>query len=482
MNQQNTQLPGMEAVLTAHRDDSGGLLLTTLSASEAAESPARTSLKVALVIDRSGSMGGEKLEITKAAVAQFIRSLDPDDRIALVTYDDHVDLVCSLEAPTEGLARRVESIQPGGSTDLYGGWVVGAKVVGSGGRVVLLSDGLANVGRFTDAQSMSQHAALSYERYGVTTTTIGVGRDYDEGLMAGMARTGGGAHYFAHSAAAIVDAFSQERYSAGAIVLGRVSIRCGGVTEQLGHFWGGETKKRVFHVDDLKSLEVTVRYIQGASGSTRTEALSLPTEFGYSEEVRLESLLQKASDAEADMLRVRDPKTASEMKERLRAIVLQILAHPSSDEPGVASVIGRLRASLERLEQLERNYVENDAMMHRKRSMQSSHNLRERAKAYSSFEEDISSVMSYASMAAPMGVPVGELKPCREALALAPIEAWISWEAVPLEVLGQAVVVALEDPRRGFVIKDIERHTGRHVRAVFAGVSSDRIVDILRGS
>lgn len=482
MKQTNTRLPGLEVTLTAHQDESLGLLLASLTAAEVVGDPPRSPLQVALVIDRSGSMGGEKLEITKAAVAQFIRSLEPADRVAIVTYDNHVDLMCGLDAPSEALARRVEALESGGSTDLYGGWVTGAKVVGRGGRVILLSDGQASAGRYTDEDSLSQHAAMSYQKYGVTTTTIGVGRDYDEGLMAGMARKGGGAHYFAHTATSITDAFSQERYSAGSVVLERLTVRCNGVTEQLGHFWGGETKKRVFQVNVLQGLEFTVRFTDKASGQRTTHVVSAPTDFGYSEEAKLEDLLHRASEAEAEMLRVRDPKSATEMKERLRRIVLMILAHPSSGEPAVAAVVGRLKASIERLERLERNYVEEDAMMHRKRSMQSSHNLRERAKGYSSFDEDMVSVRSQVMASAPMGVAMTELKLAAQALELAPIETWIAWEALPLEVQGQTLVVALEDPRRGFVITEIERSTNLRVKAVFAGVSSAEIVEILRMS
>lgn len=112
MNQTNTRHSGLEVTLTAHKDETLSLLLASLTASELEGTPARTPLQIALVIDRSGSMSGEKLQITKAAVAQFIRSLEPDDRVSVVTYDDHVDLLCGLDAPNESLARRVEALQP----------------------------------------------------------------------------------------------------------------------------------------------------------------------------------------------------------------------------------------------------------------------------------------------------------------------------------------------------------------------------------
>ncbi len=480
MIQLTTRLPGLEAIVTAHRDDALSLLLVSLKADAQADAPKRSPMRVALVIDRSGSMGGDKLAITKAAVAQFIRSLSPEDQISLVTYDDKVDLVCGLESPSEGLARRVESIEAGGSTDLYGGWVTGAKIVGRGGRVILLSDGQANAGRFSDAASLAGHAKLSYEKFGVTTTTIGIGRDYDEGLMAGMARHGGGAHYFAHEASAITDAFSQERYSAEAMILESVSVRINGHTEQLGHFWAGETKKRIFQVRDLGGMEATVRYTERSTGVNGTHKLDIPSEFGYSEEVKLEHLLQQASDAEGEMISVRNPQSARLMKDRLRAIVLAILSHPSSDEPLVAATVDRLKASISRLEHLERNYDETEAMTHRKRSMQSSHNMRERAKAYSSFDDEKEFVSQSYMAASPMSMPLGHVVVAAEALALVPIEMWIRWEAVPVEVHPELLIVALEDPRRGFVLSEIEKTVGRRVRATVAGMSTAEIVALLK--
>ena len=479
MNQQTTTLSGLKATATAHREEGLSLLLVELATDEASGGPIHSPMAVSIVIDRSGSMDGEKLALTRSAVAQFIRSLGPDDRIAVVAYDEHVDVICPLQAPSETLARKVEAIEARGSTDLYGGWVMGAKLVGKGGRVILLSDGQANRGRFTDAQSLSHHSGISYEKFGVTTTTIGVGRDYDEGLMAGMARAGGGAHYFAHAAESITDAFSQERYSAEAMVLQSVSVRCGKATEQFGHFWGGEIKKRIFKITDLKGLQATVRFTKRIDGRLLTETLNMPSEFGYSEEVRLEYLLQLAGEAESAMLDVRDPKSASAMKERLRKVVLSLLAHPSSDTPSVAATIERLKASIERLAQLEMNYVEEDAMVHRKRSLQVSYNLREPANAFSSFVEDQDYVAQSARIASstPMLREVVEISP--EALALAPLEDWIRWEALPIGVDHNFVTVALEDPRRGFIRYDIEKAVKRTVKAIFAGISAAEIIGLL---
>ena len=391
-----------------------------------------------------------------------------------------IQVLSKLAAPSEALARKVEKLECGGSTNLYGGWVAGAKAVGRGGRVILLSDGQANVGPHIDATSLSAHAGKSYETYGVTTTTIGVGTDYDEGIMAGMARTGGGTHYFAHTVISIKEAFSQERYSAESVVLERLTLRHNAITEQLGHFWAGETKNRVLKIDSLSDLAITIRFTEKSSGSRMTYTVPTPTRFGYSEEAKLEAILQSASEAEGDMLEVRDPRSASVMKERLRAIVFKLFSHPSSDTPQVAGVITRLKAGITRLEALERNYEEEDAMVHRKRSMQSSYNLRERAKGFSSFEDESTIVIREAVSSIRADSDPVDLKIDPAALTLAPIDAWITWAAIPLEVTPDAVVVAMEDPRRGFTRSEIEKRTGRRVHPTFAGISAQEIVAFLQ--
>lgn len=480
MNQQKTQLKGLTATITAHQDEDGSFLLVSLTSEESQDDHPRTPLKTALVIDRSGSMSGDSIAITRASAAQFIRSLSPDDRVGVVVYDDQVDLVSGMEEPSESMARKVSKIGTGGSTNLYEGWLTGAKLVGRGGRVILLSDGQANVGRFVDAHSLAAQAAITYQKFGVTTTTIGVGRGYDEALMAGMARQGGGSHYFADAAPSITDAFSHERYALDETVLESVSVRLGKETQQFGHFWGGETKARVFRVADLAQAKATVRFTAKVHGGIATEELTLPREFGYSEDVRLERLLLLAADEEGKMVSVRDPKSASEMKEGLRAIVMKLLAHPASDQPNVQAVIDRLKASLERLAQLERHYTEEEAVMHRKRSLQSSHNLSERAKAFSAFDDELDYVAASAAMAAPSMHASGPLVIDPSAFSLADLEEWIQWRAVPILLKGKTLTVALENPKQGFVTAEIQKRTGLRVKAVFAGANAGEIMIILR--
>lgn len=395
-----------------------------------------------------------------------------------MVYDDRVDLISPLSTPSERSAQLAEQVDARGSTDLYGGWLAGAKSVGRGGRVILLSDGQANRGRYKDAASLMKQAAISYQEYGVTTSTIGVGEDYDEGIMAGMARAGAGAHYFARDASAIMDAFSQERYSASAVLLERATVSINGKIEQLGHFWAGETKSRVFPIHRLEGLTVSARYTDNSTSGRATHAVQVSASFGYSEEVRLEALLQRAADAEEAMLSVRDPESAARGRERLRSVALALLAHPSSEEPHVKAVIDRLRASIDRLSELERNYNEQEAMMHRKRSMQSSHNLRERSKAYSSFEDE--RVMVSHLIAPGFEARQGSIHVDTAAFALVPREQWMKWRVAPVAVTQHAVGVAMENPRDGFLVSEMTKVLGRRVTPTYAGCDGNELVERVR--
>ena len=163
---------------------------------------ARTPLNLALVLDRSGSMSGEKLAAARDAAQFLLRRLAPEDAVSLVTYDQNVETVGSVGNGTTiaDLARMTALIEAGGSTNLSGGWLRGRELVAAAkrdqrmNRVVLLTDGQANAG-ITDRERLTGLAATA-KRSGVTTTTIGFGADYDEQLLRAMADAGGGNSYY----------------------------------------------------------------------------------------------------------------------------------------------------------------------------------------------------------------------------------------------------------------------------------------------
>jgi Ca-activated chloride channel family protein len=190
---------------------SGGeatLLVRIIAATEEETETSRAApLDVAFVLDRSGSMRGGKLDLAKEGVDLAVARLRDADRAALVVYDDEVDTVQPLAPATPrlkaSLRLALHGVDPGGSTYLSGGWVAGCHQLAEATpvtnadsaatrirRVILLTDGLANVG-ILDPAVLARHAG-ELRRRGIATTTVGVGQDFDEGLLSVMAEAGGG--------------------------------------------------------------------------------------------------------------------------------------------------------------------------------------------------------------------------------------------------------------------------------------------------
>jgi Ca-activated chloride channel family protein len=239
-------------VVAADGGEATLLVRITASAQRETESERAAPLDVAFVLDRSGSMSGGKLTLAKEGVDLAVARLRDDDRVALVVYDDTVDTVQPLAPATPrtkaGLRLALHGIDPGGSTFLSGGWVAGCQelaeappVAGNDGtgatrirRVILLTDGLANVG-IQDAGDLSRHAG-ELRRRGVATTTVGVGENFDEGLLSAMAEAGGGNFQYVADPAQLRAFFSTELQELFSVVVTGFAISLSlpaGVTAEL---------------------------------------------------------------------------------------------------------------------------------------------------------------------------------------------------------------------------------------------------------
>jgi Ca-activated chloride channel family protein len=163
-------------------------------------------------------MAGAKLDLAREGAIRAIRSLRAEDHLSVLAYNEEVSVLVRSGAADDSAKRvaeqRLSQIQAGGNTDLCGGWLRGCEQVGLGiddgrlGRCLLLTDGLANQG-VTDGPTIVKHAAQLRQR-GVTTSTLGVGKDFDEVLLCQMAEAGGGNFYFAERAAQLSDFIAGE--------------------------------------------------------------------------------------------------------------------------------------------------------------------------------------------------------------------------------------------------------------------------------
>lgn len=176
----------------------------------------RPPVNLTLVLDRSGSMSGSKIAKAKEAAITALRRLGPQDLFSMVVYDHNVQTLVPPQsaANTEWIESRIKSIGPGGNTALYGAVSQGAAEVRKNlygqyvHRVVLLSDGLANVGPSSPADLARLGAALIKE--GISVTTIGIGTDFNEDLMTQLADRSDGNHYFVESSRDLPRIFASE--------------------------------------------------------------------------------------------------------------------------------------------------------------------------------------------------------------------------------------------------------------------------------
>lgn len=177
---------------------------------------ARTPLNLCLVIDRSGSMEGEPLDYVKRACAYVIDLLAPNDIVSIVTFEETVEVLMppSQIRNKDLVKQHIQRIQPGNTTNLYDGLSLGAQQIlatqdpSRVERIVVFTDGEPTTG-IKDFQSLVAHVSDIKQR-GVTCTFLGFGYEYNEELLAAMAKRAGGNYYFINKPEAIPEVFRIE--------------------------------------------------------------------------------------------------------------------------------------------------------------------------------------------------------------------------------------------------------------------------------
>lgn len=215
-------------------DGTVGLNLT-LQAEElaVANSGQARHVDMVIVLDRSGSMKGRKINDARRAVLELLSSLSARDRFALVTYSDGVQIASGLLNVSGINRQRMESavsgVRVGGGTNLGAGLQAGINILRSSNRstnaakVILISDGLANKG-ITDVQALGGIAAVAVEKE-FAVSTVGVGADFNEYLMTAIADQGTGNYYYLENPSAFAEVFQKEFHDTRASIVNNLKIQ-----------------------------------------------------------------------------------------------------------------------------------------------------------------------------------------------------------------------------------------------------------------
>ena len=220
---------GTPAVLAGAKQTA--YLRVAMTGFELKDESRRTPVNVAIVLDKSGSMQGEKIRQAREAAIMAIGKLRDDDIVSVVTYDTSINVVvpATKVSDRERVYQAIRGIQAGGNTALFAGVSKGANEVrkflarNRVNRVVLLSDGLANHGPSTPAELGELGRSLGQE--GVAVTTIGLGLGYNEDLMTELAQRSDGNHMFAENATDLARAFDNEFGDVLSVVAQEVTVR-----------------------------------------------------------------------------------------------------------------------------------------------------------------------------------------------------------------------------------------------------------------
>jgi Ca-activated chloride channel family protein len=195
----------------------------------------RTPANIAIVIDRSGSMQGDKIKQAKEAARMAVNRLNANDIVSIIAYDDTVTVLVPATKASDrsAILAGIDRIEAGGSTALFAGVSKGAQEVRKFlardrvNRVILLSDGLANVGPDTPGALGDLGSSLVKE--GISVTTLGLGLGYNEDLMSQLAQRSDGNHAFVEHSKDLVKIFNSEFGDVLSVVAQEVvvTIDCG---------------------------------------------------------------------------------------------------------------------------------------------------------------------------------------------------------------------------------------------------------------
>jgi Ca-activated chloride channel family protein len=352
-------------------------VLVRLTAPAAPPRDHRLPVNTALVLDRSGSMEGDrKFTLASEAVEQALRMLRPEDRFSLVVYDSVVDVLAPSALATADTKRcaldALAHVAPRNSTDLGSGWFRGCEQIAEHlrssevSRCLLLTDGLANQG-ITDRTELAMHAG-ELRRRGIATSTFGVGADFDERLLRDMAHEGGGNFYFIEGAAQIPEMLTGELGEALEVTLRDAALEVvlppGAEVEPLNRFRHGRVEGNAHRVElgDLVSEQelavvLAVALPRGVIGERASIRIALSANGALFPTAECEVTWTYASHEENDRL-PRDREVDREV-----AALYAARARAEATEANRIGDFGRARRVLERTAARIRSYAGDDPQL-----------------------------------------------------------------------------------------------------------------------
>ncbi|MDB6171642.1 MAG: hypothetical protein JWL59_953 [Chthoniobacteraceae bacterium] len=339
----------------------------------------RSPMNLAVVLDRSGSMAGAKLEKARQAACVALDQLDANDYFSLVMYDNDAEVLIppqQIDSPREreALKERIERIRPGGGTAIYAGVKLGAAQLRKNSdrerlsRVILLSDGLANSGpsRTSDLAGLG----LKLREEGLSVTTIGLGDDYNEDLMTALAEASHANYYYVKDAEKLPGIFSEELGSARTVlaraitiritvpqgvrireILGHPEIHCGNHSAEISlpEYFGSDKRRFLARCvveearsEPLELASVALKYEEAGSGKAGNQSEAATVKFTDQPDKSDESLRAEVA-REVSVFRNREAKElavklADEGKSKEAASVLRSQAAANAAAPAQAKI------------------------------------------------------------------------------------------------------------------------------------------------